>query len=74
MTDDLYRELILDHYRSPRRHGELDPADAKAEGQNPLCGDEVTITVRFADGTDVIEDEPRSAAAAARSPRPRPRC
>jgi nitrogen fixation NifU-like protein len=49
-VDDLYRELILDHYKNPRNHGLLDPADAKAEGQNPLCGDEVAVTVRFADG------------------------
>lgn len=52
--DDLYRELILDHYKSPRNHGRLDPADASAEGQNPLCGDEIAITVNF-DGGDTIE-------------------
>jgi nitrogen fixation NifU-like protein len=51
--EQLYRELILDHYRSPRNHGLLDPADAVAEGQNPLCGDEVTVSVRFGEG-DVI--------------------
>jgi nitrogen fixation NifU-like protein len=51
--DDLYRELILDHYKSPRNHGTLDPADARAEGQNPLCGDEISITVNF-DGGDTI--------------------
>jgi nitrogen fixation NifU-like protein len=45
--EQLYRELILDHYKSPRNHGVLDPADARAEGQNPLCGDEVTVSVRF---------------------------
>ena len=56
MSDDLYRELILDHYKSPRNHGLLDPADASAEGQNPLCGDEITITLRF-DGGDTIEDD-----------------
>lgn len=55
MTEDLYRELILDHYKSPRNHGVLDPCDASAEGQNPLCGDEVSISVRF-DGGDTIED------------------
>ena len=55
MADDLYRELILDHYKNPRHAGELEPADARAEGQNPLCGDEVAITVNF-DGCDVIED------------------
>ncbi len=47
MTDSIYREVILDHYRNPRSHGLLDEPDAKAEGQNPLCGDEVTVTVRF---------------------------
>lgn len=54
MADDFYRELILDHYKNPRGAGELDPADARAEGQNPLCGDEVSITVNF-NGGDVIE-------------------
>jgi nitrogen fixation NifU-like protein len=55
MSDDLYRELILDHYKNPRNHGALDPADVRAEGQNPLCGDEVAITVNF-DGGDRIEE------------------
>jgi nitrogen fixation NifU-like protein len=53
--EQLYRELILDHYKNPRNHGLLAAPDAVAEGQNPLCGDEVTVTVRLADG-DVIED------------------
>jgi nitrogen fixation NifU-like protein len=53
--EQLYRELILDHYKSPRNHGLLDPADARAEGQNPLCGDEVTVSVRFG-GDDRIEE------------------
>jgi nitrogen fixation NifU-like protein len=53
--EQLYREVILDHYKSPRNHGLLEPADALAEGQNPLCGDEVTVSVRFGPG-DVIED------------------
>jgi nitrogen fixation NifU-like protein len=52
--EQLYREVILDHYRSPRNHGLLEPRDAFAEGQNPLCGDEVAVSVRFGDG-DVIE-------------------
>jgi len=52
--EQLYREVILDHYKSPRNFGLLDPSDATAEGQNPLCGDEVTVTVRFGEG-DVIE-------------------
>ena len=53
--DQLYRELILDHYKNPRNHGLLEPADARAEGQNPLCGDEITVYVRLGDG-DVIEE------------------
>ena len=52
--DQLYREVILDHYKNPRGHGLLDAADAHAEGQNPLCGDEVAVSVRF-DG-DTIAD------------------
>jgi len=52
--DDFYRELILDHYKNPRNAGELDPADGHATGQNPLCGDEVEITVNFDDGA--LED------------------
>jgi nitrogen fixation NifU-like protein len=45
--DQLYREVILDHYKSPRNHGTIEDADAHAEGQNPLCGDEVSIFVDF---------------------------
>ena len=52
--EQLYREVILDHYKAPRNHGLLDPADAVAEGQNPLCGDEIRVTVRFGEG-DVLE-------------------
>jgi nitrogen fixation protein NifU and related proteins len=54
--EELYREVILDHYKNPRGHGELDPADATAEGQNPLCGDEVSISVAFGDDGETIED------------------
>jgi nitrogen fixation NifU-like protein len=53
--DQMYREVILDHYKNPRGHGVLADADASAEGQNPLCGDEVTISVRFADDGETIE-------------------
>jgi nitrogen fixation protein NifU and related proteins len=54
--DQLYREVILDHYKNPRGHGIIEGADAQAEGENPLCGDEVTISVRFgADGETIDE-------------------
>ena len=43
--EDLYREIILDHYKSPRLSGELDPPARRAEGFNPLCGDECVVTV-----------------------------
>ena len=52
--DSLYREVILDHYKNPRGHGVVSDPDAEAEGQNPLCGDEVSIAVAF-DG-DTIAD------------------
>ena len=54
--DQLYREVILDHYKNPRGHGELDHADAQAEGQNPLCGDEVSIFVAFGEDGDTIDE------------------
>jgi nitrogen fixation NifU-like protein len=54
--DQLYREVILDHYKNPRGHGALADADAHAEGQNPLCGDEVAISVRFGEDGDTIEE------------------
>ena len=52
--DELYRELILDHYKSPRHHVRLDNPDVVAEGYNPVCGDEVEMTVRF-DGDRVAD-------------------
>jgi len=44
---DLYRQVILDHNRSPRNFGRLDPADATATGRNPLCGDTLDLTLRL---------------------------
>jgi nitrogen fixation protein NifU and related proteins len=41
--EDLYREIILDHYRTPRNRGELPPPAAHAVGHNPLCGDEIDV-------------------------------
>ena len=54
--DQLYREVILDHYKNPRGHGVIEDADAKAEGQNPLCGDEVAIYVSFEPDGDTIHE------------------
>jgi nitrogen fixation NifU-like protein len=49
--EDLYREIILDHYRSPRNRGELaSPPAHRVEGFNPLCGDEVVVTLEVTDG------------------------
>src|SRR3954452_11006830 len=53
--EQMYREVILDHYKSPRGHGLIEDADAHAEGQNPLCGDEVAISVKFAADGETIE-------------------
>jgi nitrogen fixation protein NifU and related proteins len=54
--DQMYREVILDHYRNPRGHGAMDDPDAEAEGMNPLCGDEVTIFVSLAEDGETIDD------------------
>ena len=54
--DQLYREVILDHYKNPRGHGVIEDAHAHAEGQNPLCGDEVSIYVAFGEDGDTIDD------------------
>jgi len=49
--EDLYREIILDHYRSPRNRGELpSPPATRVEGFNPLCGDEIVVFVEVTDG------------------------
>jgi nitrogen fixation NifU-like protein len=53
--EDLYREIILDHYRSPRNRGELEsPPAYRVEGFNPLCGDEIVVTL-VVEG-DVVSD------------------
>ena len=54
--ESLYREVILDHYKNPRGHGVIEHADAEAEGQNPLCGDEVSIYVAFGEDGETIDD------------------
>ena len=47
---ELYQEVILDHYKSPRNFGSLDTANRKAEGHNPLCGDRVSVFLELEDG------------------------
>lgn len=53
--DDLYRELILDHYKNPHNYGTLEPADISYEDDNPLCGDRVRIDIRLDDHNRVSE-------------------
>lgn len=49
--DDLYREVIIEHYKNPLFRGELEPCDIRYEDENPLCGDHIRIDVRMgADG------------------------
>lgn len=53
--EDLYREIILDHYRNPRNRGEIDsPPAVVVEGHNPLCGDEITLHL-LVDGDTVVD-------------------
>ena len=51
---ELYRDVILDHNKRPRNFGRLDPADAHADGHNPLCGDRLSVFVKM--NGDRIED------------------
>ncbi|MGA0922573.1 MAG: Fe-S cluster assembly sulfur transfer protein SufU, partial [Ilumatobacteraceae bacterium] len=52
--EDLYREIILDHYKNPRNRGELPEPAISVEGHNPLCGDEITLYLDVAD--DIVRD------------------
>ncbi len=52
--DQLYRELILDHYQHPHNHGTIEGADISYEDSNPLCGDKVRIDIKVRDG--IVED------------------
>lgn len=50
MLEELYQEIILDHYRRPRNRGQTVPADIHGKESNPLCGDELEVTARLVDG------------------------
>jgi nitrogen fixation NifU-like protein len=52
--EDLYREIILDHYKSPRNRGTLEPPAIRAEGHNPLCGDEIEVYIAV--DNDIVSD------------------
>lgn len=52
--EELYRQVILDHYRSPRHSGSIEAPDATADGHNPLCGDEITIEIEL-DGDRIAD-------------------
>lgn len=52
--DDMYREVILDHYRAPRGRKVIDRSDIRSKGYNPACGDELTLAVKVEN--DIVED------------------
>ncbi|MBD3168001.1 MAG: SUF system NifU family Fe-S cluster assembly protein [candidate division Zixibacteria bacterium] len=54
MLDELYRDVIMDHYRNPRGKKKLDKSDIHSEGKNPSCGDELEMDLQIKDG--IIED------------------
>ncbi len=57
VLEDLYREIILDHYRNPRNRGDLpSPPARRAEGFNPLCGDEVVVYLDVDDDAEQVRD------------------
>ena len=53
--DDLYQDIILDHYRSPRHQGLLDDPDLRGEGFNPFCGDQVVLTLGLDEAGRIAE-------------------
>ncbi|HEX5185569.1 MAG TPA: SUF system NifU family Fe-S cluster assembly protein [Nitrososphaeraceae archaeon] len=50
MSDDIYREIILDHYRNPRNKGKIDNPDVVIHDSNPLCGDQIDIFLKVEEG------------------------
>ncbi len=55
-SEDLSREIILDHYQNPRNHGRLDQPTVANKGNNPLCGDEVELSLAIDPGVERIDD------------------
>jgi nitrogen fixation NifU-like protein len=53
--DDLYREIIIEHYKNPSFRGHLEPSDVSFTDNNPLCGDHIEITLRTDDNNNIIE-------------------
>ena len=54
MSDDIYKEIILDHYRNPRNKGKLTDPDISAQDNNPVCGDRISIDITLKD--NVVSD------------------
>jgi nitrogen fixation NifU-like protein len=55
MGSDMYRQQILDHYKNPRNYGEIEDPTFSHVGENPMCGDEITIDVVLGDDEETIE-------------------
>ena len=55
MGSDMYRQQILDHYKNPRNYGELEDETFSHAGENPMCGDEITVDVKLDDDEETIE-------------------
>ena len=49
MSEDIYKEIILDHYRNPRNKGRLSDAEISAQDNNPVCGDRLSIDIKLED-------------------------
>ncbi len=70
--EDLYREIILDHYRNPRNRGELEaPPAHRVEGFNPLCGDEIVLYLDVDDDGTITDVKIGGQGVRSASPRPR---
>ena len=54
MSEDIYKEIILDHYRNPRNKGNINDAEISAQDYNPVCGDKLTLDIKLEN--DVVSD------------------
>ena len=55
MGSDMYRQQILDHYKNPRNYGELEEKTFSHAGENPMCGDEITMDVKLDEDEETVE-------------------
>ena len=74
ISESMYQEIILDHYKHPQQKGLREPYDAEVHHVNPTCGDEITMRVTLEAPAASVSRTSPTTGRAVRSARPRPRC